>query len=142
MLNKSIVQGRLVAAPELRSTQSGKSVAAFTLAWSEKYGEQEQQLFIPCVAWGKVGESASRYFAKGQEALVEGKLITRKWQDKEGNNRSTTELIVERMHFCGPKRSDQPGGNSSGYAPPSQNNYSAGNNSFAEINDDDGDLPF
>lgn len=134
MINKTILQGRLVAAPELRSTQTGKNVASFTVAWSEKHGEQEQQLFLPCVAWGKTGEMASRYFAKGQEAVVEGRLVTRKWKDQSGSSRSTTELIVDRMHFCGPRRE----GGSQSFG----GGIKAG---FSEIGDDDavgGELPF
>lgn len=104
MLNKTIIQGRLTRDPELRATQSGTPVAGFTVAWSEKYKEAEQVVFIPCVAWGKLGELVSRYFAKGQEALVEGKLVTRHWEDKQGNKRETIELIAERVHFCGPKK--------------------------------------
>lgn len=134
MINKTILQGRLVAAPELRSTQGGKPVASFTLAWSEKYGEREQQCFLPCVAWGKTGEHASRYFVKGQEAAAEGKLVTRKWQDQNGNNRATTELIVDQIHFCGPKR------DSDTY---SQNDDPQDQNSgFREVDEQDGDLPF
>ena len=140
MVNKVVLQGRLVAAPELRSTQSGKSVASFTIAWSEKYGEQEQQLFLPCIAWGKTGEMASRYFTKGQEAAVDGKLVTRKWKDQNGNNRSTTELIVDRMHFCGPKRDGESSNTYNGYQPAGPG-VPVG---FSDIGDNEepGELPF
>lgn len=125
MLNKTILQGRLTRDVELRHTTSGTAVASFTLAWSEKFGETEQKLFLPCVAWKGTAEMAAKWFGKGQEVLVEGKLTSRKWQDKDGNNRETVELIADRIHFCGGKQT--------GSAAPQQE--------IAEI-EDSGDLPF
>lgn len=107
MLNTTTIQGRFTRDPELRSTPAGKSVVSFTVAWSEKYGETEQKLFLPCVAWGGQAEFVSRYFIKGQECIVEGKLNSRKWQDKNGNDRETIELIANHVHFCGSKQSSQ-----------------------------------
>lgn len=106
MVNSTIIQGRMVRDAELRRTQSGTAVASFTVAWSEKYGDSERKLFLPCVAWKGTAEMASKWFGKGQEVVVEGKLTSRKWEDKNGNNRETIEMVVERMHFCGPKRED------------------------------------
>lgn len=103
-INKTIVHGRLCAAPELRRTNSGTAVASFTLAWSEKFKDTERKLFLPCVAWANNGEFVSKFFGKGDEAVVEGILSSRKWQDKNGNNRETIELTVDRVHFCGGKR--------------------------------------
>lgn len=103
-INKTIIQGRLTKDVELRSTQSGKSVCGFTVAWSEKVKESEQKVFMPCVAWNAQAEFISKYFSKGQECVVEGKLVSRQWQDKQGNNRETIELIADRVHFCGPKQ--------------------------------------
>lgn len=136
MLNKMTIQGRLTRDPELRHTQSGTAVASFTLAWSEKYKENEQKLFLPCVAWGHNGEFASRYFTKGQEAIAEGKLTTRHWQDKNGNNRETVELIVDKLHFCGAKKD---GGSSYGCNSVSQEPVPL---VYEEVNYDDGELPF
>ena len=141
MVNKMVLQGRLTKDVELRRTQSGTAVAGFTVAWSEKYGENEQKLFMPCVAWKGTAEMASRYFSKGQELAVEGKLITRKWQDRDGNNRETIELIVERMHFCGAKRDDdKPNG---GFKPAGNpvNAYPS-DQEWAEMGEEDGPLPF
>ena len=144
MLNHVTIQGRMTRDVELRSTNSGKSVASFTVAWSEKYKENEQKVFLPCVVWGNQAEFVSKYFSKGQECLVEGKLVSRKWQDKDGNNRETIELIADRVHFCGPKAE---GGQTGGYS----GNYSAAQSyaqaapapgQFAELDEDDGDLPF
>ena len=128
-LNRMTLQGRLTKAPELRYTQAGKPVASFTVAWSEKYKETERKLFLPCVAWRGTAEFVSRHFDKGSEIVVEGTLGSRRWQDKEGNNRETIELTVDNVHFCGPKREAQ-----GGYTDPED---------FEEIDDeDDSDLPF
>ena len=134
MLNKTVLQGRLVRDVELRKTNSDVSVASFTVAWSEKYKETETQCFLQCTAWRNTGEFVNKYFRKGQEIVVEGKLVTRKWVDKDGENRSTTELSVDQAHFCGPKHDG------------------AVNSVLSESNqtepgelkplDDDGDLPF
>lgn len=104
MLNNATIQGRFTKDPDLRATQSGTSVVGFTVAWSEKYKDREQKLFMPCVAWGSQAEFISKHFRKGQEAIVEGKLTSRQWQDKNGNNRETVELIADHVHFCGPKQ--------------------------------------
>lgn len=133
-LNKITLQGRMTKDVELRRTQSGTPVASFTLAWSETINNKEQKLFLPCVAWKNNAEFASRYFSKGSEVIAEGKLTSRKWQDREGNNRESIELIVDRLHFCGPKRETV--GDYGNQAP----EYSEPQG-LAEIADD-GDLPF
>ena len=129
MVNHAIIQGRLCADPELRQTQSGTSVCSFRVAWSEKYKETETKLFLNCTAWRGTGEMVSKYFVKGKEIAVEGKLSTRDWEDKDGNKRSSIELTVDRVHFCGSK------GDSSGVP------VSVSADDFKEI-EDDGDLPF
>ena len=101
MLNHMTLQGRLVRDPEMRSTQSGSAVVSFTVAWSEKYKETEKQLFLDCTAWSGTADLVNKYFAKGKEIAVEGKLYTEKWEDKEGNKRSSIKMNVERVHFCG-----------------------------------------
>lgn len=101
------------------------------MAWSEKVKDNETKLFMNCVAWRGTAETVSKYFRKGQEIVVEGKLNTRSWQDREGNNRSTVELIVASVHFCGPKQE-------STFTPP---NIQAGGG-FVELDGNDGELPF
>jgi single-strand DNA-binding protein len=137
MVNHAIIQGRLCAEPELRTTQSGVSVCSFRIAWSEKYKETETKLFLSCTAWRGNGEFVNKYFHKGQEIIVEGKLSTRDWEDKEGNKRSTIELTVDKPHFCGPKQ----GGDSSNtyHAAGAPVDVSAGD--FAELEGEE-DLPF
>ena len=125
MVNKMIIQGRMVRDVELRRTTSGTAVASFTVAWSEKYKDTERKLFLPCVAWGNNAEFAAKWFEKGVELVAEGYLSSRSWQDKSGNKRETVELTVDRLHFCGGKRD---GGNTESA-------------DFVEVGDD-GDLPF
>ena len=105
MLNKAIIQGRLTKDPELRTTQSGTSVASFTVAWSEEYNGNEKKLFLNCVAWKATAEMLSKFFSKGKEIVVEGTLGSRSWEDKDGNKREVIELTADRIHFCGPKES-------------------------------------
>lgn len=144
MVNHAVLQGRLVADPELRHTQSGTSVCSFRVAWSEKYNENETKLFLSCTAWRGTGEMISKYFRKGKEIVVEGPLQTREWTDKDGQKRTSIEMTVSRAHFCGPKGDGDSGGYgesySSGYhAAGAPVNVSASD--WAEI-EEDGELPF
>ena len=107
MINRMTLQGRLTKDPDFRQTQGGTPVATFTVAWSDKYGENERKLFLPCVAWNNSAMFVCNYFTKGSEIIVEGTLSTRKWLDKEGNNRETTEMTVERTHFAGGKQNNE-----------------------------------
>ena len=68
--------------------------------------ETEQKVFLNCVAWDKNAEFVSKHFVKGQECVAEGRLVARRFTDKKGKEREVIELVVERMHFCGPKRED------------------------------------
>lgn len=106
MLNRIIVQGRLTRDPELRRTQSGDPVCAFTLAVERDFKGQDgsrQADFIECVAWRNQAEFVSKYFNKGSMAIAEGRLQSRKWQDNNGNNRVSWEVQVEKIHFAGSK---------------------------------------
>lgn len=107
MINRMTLQGRLTKDPEFKQTQGGTPVATFTVAWSEKYGEMEKKLFLPCVAWNNSAVFICNYFTKGSEIIVEGGLTVRKWTDKEGNNRETIEMTVERTHFAGSKQTGE-----------------------------------
>ena len=152
MLNKIFLQGRLVADPELRHTQNGVAVASFRLAVDRDFkdrntGERTTD-FIDCVAWRQTGEFVSRYFTKGRMAVVEGRLQIRDWQDRDGNKRRSAEVVADNVYFGDSKRDGAPtGGNFS--APPAYSaptgGYSApvgGSSDFAEIDEEDGDLPF
>lgn len=138
MLNKMILQCRLCADPELRQTKSGVSVCSFRVAWSEKVKDNETKLFLDCVAWRSTAELVAKYFTKGKELMVEGKLNSRSYEDKQGNNRSVIELTVDAIHFCGKKDA----------AAPAQDKYRPAGQpvdvsavGFDEI-DDDEDVPF
>jgi len=103
MLNHLALQGRLVADPEVRDTNSGIKVANFRVAWSEKIKDRENKCFLECKAFGALGEFVGKYFRKGQEILVEGKLNTEEWE-KDGQKRSKIVLTCSGAHFCGPKQ--------------------------------------
>lgn len=103
MLNRTTLQGRLTADPEIRYTASNVAYVEFTLAWSEKYKDIETKCFLRCKAWRSNAEFLEKYFSKGQEAIMEGHLVTEEWE-KDGEKKSRTICIVDKMNFCGPKK--------------------------------------
>jgi single-strand DNA-binding protein len=129
MVNRTILQGRLCADPELRRTNNGTAVCSFRVAWSETIKDRETKLFLNCVAWQGTAELICKYWYKGKEILLEGKLSTREYQDKNGNDRSVTEMTVDRVHFCGKNEDTQ------GTSPQTGGR-------FVELDEDDSDLPF
>lgn len=137
MLNFICLQGRLVREPELKQTNNGTSVASFTIAVDRDYqsgGSEKQTDFIDCTAWRQTAEFVCKYFHKGQLALVTGALQSRKWQDKQGNNRVSWEVTADKVHFCGDKKDN------TGYVPAAVNVSAA---EFIDLPDDDnGELPF
>lgn len=136
MLNKIIVQGRLTANPELRRTQSGTAVASATVAVDRDFKNQDGSRdtdFIPIVAWKGTGEMLAKYFEKGQMVLLSGRLQLRDWTDKEGNKRRTAEIVADSIYFCGAKRED---------STPAQNTAGNAAGGFAELDEEDPDLPF
>lgn len=143
MLNKIVLMGRLARDPELRRTQSGKPVTSFTLAVDRDFkgqnGEKETD-WIDVVAWNGTAEMVSKYFTKGRVAVVCGRLQIRDWQDKEGNKRRSAEVIAENVYFGDSKKDSDGGGNNYGAAPAPAQSY--GGQDFAEIGEDDGELPF
>ena len=100
-INRMILQGRLVNSPEMRRTNNGTAVCSFRVAWSETIKDRETKLFLNCVAWQGTAEMICKYFRKGKELAVEGRLSTREYDDRDGNRRSVTEMTVDRVHFCG-----------------------------------------
>lgn len=144
MLNTINIMGRLVRDPELRHTQSGTAVASFTVAVDRDYsgqdGSEKQTDFIECVAWKGTGEFVSKYFRKGSMIVVAGRLQSRKWQDRDGNNRINWEVVADSVYF-GESRKDGPNAAQATY----QQNYgdpNVGAQDFAELDDGDGELPF
>jgi single-strand DNA-binding protein len=106
-LNKVILVGRVVRDPELRYTPGGSAVVSFSVANNRIYlknnEKQEVVSFFNCVAWGKLAETVANYCKKGQQLALEGRLQQRSWQDKEGNKRSTVEIVAESLQFLGGK---------------------------------------
>lgn len=102
-VNKVILIGRLTRDPELRTTQGGTSVCSFSIANNRSYttnGEKKEQVsFFNCVAWAKSGELIAEYMKKGQQIAVEGRLQQRSYDDKDGNKRSVTEVVVDNFQF-------------------------------------------
>ena len=102
MINKVILIGNLGVDPEIRRTQNGTQVATFNLATTERWrgqnGQtQEQTEWHRIVAWAKLAEICGEYLHKGSRVYIEGKLQTRKWQDNDGVDRYTTEIIAKEM---------------------------------------------
>jgi single-strand DNA-binding protein len=152
MLNKIILMGRLTREPELRTTQSGVSVATFSLAVERDFqrGEERQTDFIDVVAWRGTAEFVHKYFRKGQLVAVTGRFQSRKWEDKEGNKRTSFEVVAEEVHFA-ERKQDSPNYGApppAGGSPqrPKQDEPLPFNPdapaTFAELDDDDGELPF
>lgn len=109
MFNVVAIMGRLVADPELRTTQQGTNVCTFRIACERSYskpGEQRQADFVDIVAWGKTAEFICKYFQKGSMIAIEGSLQTRQYQDKNGNNRTAVEVVANNISFAGAKRQD------------------------------------
>ena len=118
-LNKVLIVGRMTGVPELRRTPGGLSVTSFGVATNrvskDKAGNRKEETeFHNIVAWGRQAEVASQFLTKGALVLIEGRLQTRAWQDKQGGSRKTTEIICERLQL-GPKAGG--GGAPGGKAP-------------------------
>ncbi len=119
MINKVILIGNLGADPEIRYTQSGTPVASFNLAtterWKGKDGQmQEQTEWHRITAWQRLAEICGEYLAKGSKVYVEGKLQTRKWQDQNGNDRYTTEIVAREMKMLSPRAGSSGAGTDAG----------------------------
>lgn len=106
MINTAILLGRLTREPDMRTTQSGTPVASFTLAVDRGRRDENGQTqadFIPCVAWQKTAETIGRYVTKGQLIAVRGRIQTRRYKDREGFDRTMTEVIVDEFSFAEPR---------------------------------------
>lgn len=152
MLNCAVIMGRLVADPELRTTNNNVSVTSFTVAVDRSFvrpGEERQVDFIDVVAWRQTAEFITKYFRKGSMIAIQGSIQTRNYEDKNGNKRKAFEIIVDNASFCGSKsesgsnRSDSP---PYGEPPPVRQSqpapsYTSGDvGDFGEVQDDG--LPF
>lgn len=151
MINVVAIMGRLVADPELKTTPAGINVCTFRIACDRSFvrqGQQRQADFIDVVAWRHNADFLCKHFAKGQLVAVQGRLQTRQYQDRNGNNRTAVEVVAESLSFAG--SSKKPGGQAvddGGEAPPSSRSdsapgYSQGSAEDFEIIEDSDDLPF
>jgi single-strand DNA-binding protein len=152
-MNRAIICGRLGRDPESRNLQSGGKVVSFSVAtseaWTDKSGEKQEltEWHNVVIFNEKIGEVAERYLRKGSEVLIEGKIQTRKWMDKEGQERRTTEIVVPRfggsLHLVGGKANGSGGRTEDGYDDGS-NRRPAGRAPLREVSDDgmSDDIPF
>jgi single-strand DNA-binding protein len=139
MFNIVILTGRLTADPELKTTTSGIPVTSFSVAVARRYrsGEEPQADFINVVAWRQTAEFVSKYFQKGSMIGIEGSIQTRRYQDKNGNNRTAFEVVASNVQFVESKRDSS----NVGSEPASFSNADV--NDFADLGDaSDDDLPF
>ena len=141
-MNKVILMGRLTRDPEVRYTQTNNTlVASFSLAVNRRFakpGEERNADFINIVAWNKTGEFCSKYFKKGQQVAVIGRLQTRTWDDEQGQKHYVTEVVAEEVYFADSKKD----GNGDMSAFESTFGESMPNNDEFQISNSDDDLPF
>ena len=107
MLNSIVIMGRLTSTPELKTTNSGLSVTSFTVAVDrrfQKQGEEKQTDFLNVVAWRQAADFVCKYFSKGDMIAVQGELQTRRYEDKDGNKCTATEIVADNVSFCGGKK--------------------------------------
>lgn len=138
-MNKAILMGRLTKDPELRyTTTNNTAVCSFTIAVDRRFsrqGEERQADFIPIVAWNKLGEFCSKYFAKGRQIVVVGRIQTRTWDDNEGKRHYITEIVADEAYFADSKKGEGTPSRTSSASAPDQSD------GFYPIDSED-DLPF
>lgn len=134
-MNIIAIKGRLVRDPECRKTPNDITTCKITVAVDRAYssGGEKQTDFFDCVFWRQGAEFVSKYFSKGKEIIVQGEMQSRKWTDKDGNNRISWEIQNAHAEFCGGKGETSPATYEAPAAPASD---------FAMLNDTDLQLPF
>jgi single-strand DNA-binding protein len=144
--NRVILVGNLTRDPEIRYTQSGKGVTKFSLAVNNPRNKEETT-FVDIVAWDKLGETCNTYLKKGTNCLVEGRLVIRSYDDKDGNKRKATEVVIDNMQMLGSRQGggggedgDGGGYNNSRSAVGAPASGGGGNDSFGDDLDDE--IPF
>lgn len=139
MLNHITIMGRFTRDPELRHTQSGTAVTSFALAvdrdFKDKNSGETATDWISCTAWKGTAEFVSRYFQKGRMAVVDGRLQTRSYQDRDGNKRTAVEVVADHVYFGDSKKKESEGNAPEDELPETDSQ------DFSEA-EDDGDLPF
>lgn len=150
MLNKAILMGRLTRDPELRYTQNNTPVCQFTLAIDRTYSgknQNQQADFIDVVAWRQAGEFVSQWFTKGMLMIVVGRIQSRGYTDRNGDKRTKIEVVADEIQFGETKKSREMNSGAqrntdtrADVGAPINNRYIG--NDFAEIAEDDGEVPF
>ena len=104
-MNRVILKGRVAKDPDVKTTQSGQTFTRLTIAVDRyaKAGEERKADFIGCTAWGQTAQFLAKYFTKGKEILCEGRIQTGSYTDAEGKKRYTTDVVLDRVEFCGSK---------------------------------------
>lgn len=144
MLNHVSIMGRLARDPELRTTTSGKSVVSFTIATDRNRKDangQNQTDWIRMTAWGKTAEFICKYFQKGSMIAIDGRLQSKTYQDKNGNNRTDMEVVVEEVNFVGAKSASNADSNAQPAARQQPTAQPQTAPQFEDVSDDP-DLPF
>ena len=150
--------GRLAADPQLRQTTTGKNVASFRIACDRGRRDangQSQADWLDVVAWDRTAEFVCKYFQKGSLIAIDGRLQSRSYQDKNGNNRTAIEIVANNVNFAAPKSANAAPMGDAGYGAPTAApaprpsaqaapapSYSAGSNDDFALIEDEGDLPF
>ena len=158
MLNVVAIMGRLAADPQLRQTTTGKNVASFRIACDRGRRDangQSQADWLDVVAWDRTAEFVCKYFQKGSLIAIDGRLQSRSYQDKNGNNRTAIEIVANNVNFAAPKSANAAPMGDAGYGAPTAApaprpaaqaapapSYSAGSNDDFALIEDEGDLPF
>ena len=138
-LNKVMIIGHLGRDPEMRYTPSGKPVTTFTVAvsrsWNSGDGERHTETeWFNIVAWGNLAETCKQYLTKGQLVYIEGRLQTRKWEDKEGQKHSSVEVVANEMTMLSDRREGNHNNNTeAGAAAPNEEGAPASNNNEGEF---------
>lgn len=142
-MNSIKITGRLVADPELKHTQNGTAVCSFNVAVDRIYSKEKETDFFTVVCWRQTAEFVSKYFTKGRKILVEGEMQSRKYTDKEGNNRTAWEIKADRVEFCDSKgQSDGGSDDAPAKATNKKNDKNAPPPPTADEEEEDGELPF
>lgn len=130
-MNIAVLMGRMTTTPELKTTPSGLSVTSFSIAVDRGYGENKTTDFINMVAWRQTAEFICKHFTKGSRIAIEGSIQTRKYQDREGNNRTQFEVVANNVHFVDSKNQEQ-----------KNVNIEKPQEDFTDLGDVGDDLPF
>ena len=146
MFNLVVLTGRMTDTPELKTTQGGVSVTSFSIAVNRPYRKDKEQEtdFINIVAWRQTAEFICRNFTKGSLIGIEGSIQTRRYQDRDGNNRTAFEVVADNIEFVIPKSSAvrSEGADTNDYPPETESLAEGNTEDFEQMDISDDDLPF